>query len=67
MTSASLSLEAFNHLDHFYSGLIPKTELSSDPNSHYIWVCTYGGMEFYRPMTLGEAMEIALRNKSTMN
>lgn len=67
MTSGSLSLEAFNHLDHFYSGLIPQTELSTDSNAHYIWVCKYAGMDFYRPMTIGEVMNSALRDMSNLN
>lgn len=65
---SSLSLEAFNHLDHFYNGLIPQVDLGSgDSAPLFVWVCNYGGMKFFRPMTIAEAMEATIKDIAKQN
>lgn len=64
---SSLSLEAFNHLDHFYNGLIPQVDLIGDSAPLFVWVCNYGGMKFYRSMTIAEAMEVTIKDIAKQN
>lgn len=64
----SLSLEAFNHLDHLYNGLYPDVELGKDFDRNlFVWVCNYGGMKFYRPLTMAESLDSALRELAKQN
>lgn len=63
---STLSLEAFNHLDHFYNGLVPQIDLR-DSGGAFVWVCTYGGMKFFRPITIGEAMEATIKDFAKQN
>lgn len=59
-----LSLEAFNCLDHFYNRLVPELELDAEIGSNFVWVCTYAGMKFFRPLTMAELYE-QLANRGT--
>ena len=63
---STLSLEAFNHLDHFYNGLVPQIDLG-DSGGAFVWVCSYAGMKFFRPMTIGEAMEATIKDFAWQN
>jgi hypothetical protein len=67
--SGSLSLEGFNHLDHYFGGLIPEIEIrnSGADGGSFIWVCSYAGMNFYRRMTIGEAINVTFEDKAKSN
>lgn len=52
-----LSLEAFNYLDHFYNRLVPEIDLGEDMSGNFVWVCTYAGMKFFRPLTMAEMFD----------
>lgn len=65
----AITLEVFNHLDHFYGGLVPELTLGGTDGGggSFVWVCKYGGMNFYRPMTIGEMFQREFEQKSSMN
>ena len=63
---STLSLEAFNHLDHFYNGLVPQIDLG-DSGGAFVWICSYAGMKFFRPMTIGEAMDATIKDFAWQN
>jgi hypothetical protein len=66
--SGSLSIEAFNTLDHFFSGLIPEVELDdTGVSGSFVWVCSYGGMNFFRRMTILELFDAQLQKTSKLN
>jgi hypothetical protein len=66
--TAHLSMEAFNALDHFFSGLIPEVEIKEEKNSGaFVWICTYGGMPFYRKCTWAEAFDLYAKNIAKLN
>jgi hypothetical protein len=68
-SSGSLSLEAFNHLDHYFGGLIPEIEIRNSglDGGNFVWVCSYAGMQFYRRMTIGEAINVTFEDKAKSN
>jgi hypothetical protein len=69
LLSGSLSLEAFNHLDHYFNGLIPEVDIKNSgmDGGSFVWVCSYAGMHFYRRMTLGEAINVTMEDKAKSN
>lgn len=62
----NLSLEAFNVLEHFFSGLIPEIEVE-EGNGSFVWVCSYGGMNFYRRMTVAELFDKVVNLSASQN
>jgi len=69
LLSGSLSLEAFNHLDHYFGGLIPEVEIQKNGfnGGNFVWVCSYAGMHFYRRMTIGEAINATMEDNAKSN
>ncbi len=51
-----LSIEAFKDLDKLYNGLIPREdiELGNHDGGSFTWVCNFGGMDFYRKLSMAE-------------
>lgn len=67
----NISLEAFNLLDFHYNGLLPEVQLkdkeSEGVGNDFVWVCNYGGMRFFRALTLGELYTNAVNRYSSLN
>lgn len=63
----NLSLEAFNVLEHFFSGLIPEIEVEEGGGGSFVWVCSYGGMNFYRRMTVAELFDKVVNISASRN
>lgn len=65
----TLSMEAFNALDYFFSGLIPEIEIEETKRDSgvFVWVCTYAGMRFYRKITWAEEFQHHLSNIAKLN
>lgn len=63
-----LSLEAFNCLDHFYNRLVPEIDLAGEElGGSFVWVCTYAGMKFFRPLTMAEMFDQVSNRGTTLN
>jgi hypothetical protein len=62
-------MEAFNALDYFFSGLIPEIEINEENRESgvFVWVCAYGGMQFYRKITWAEEFQMHMSNIAKLN
>jgi hypothetical protein len=47
---------------------VPEVEIKEEKDSGaFVWICTYGGMSFYRKITWAEAFDLHAKNIAKLN